>query len=355
MSAEQLVQIDRVFRSGGVVPAVAPSRFYVSLTETCNLRCAHCITSAPARTEDGTARVMTRAVLDALAPHLAHATYVGLTHAGEPTTAPMLVPLLEALVRARGGARSIVHVVTNGHGLGERRFLELVGLGVSSWSFSIDGVTPATHDALRVRSKIDELLDRLRGLAALRRARALDVRLSLAWTVTRSNARELDALLTFAADEGLDAVKLEELVPVNDVAARESLEPEALAAAVSAAEVTAARVGVALLDHTRSPEVYKCRLDRDDRMRRFSLLDDRVNRVEINGCRMPWEVVCVEPNGDVRPMSFHHGVAGNLVETDLGELWRSPSFILERTRSMLKRPCGRGPVTCSADPGPEAW
>jgi len=52
-------------------------------------------------------------------------------------------------------------VLSNGLALTERRFEELTGLGVTSWSISVDGMSAASHDALRIGSKIDRLVDRI--------------------------------------------------------------------------------------------------------------------------------------------------------------------------------------------------
>jgi len=142
-------KVDAEFRKNLMVLSAPPTRFYLNLIETCNLRCAHCITLAPDRTSIGTGRAMPMEVLDALTQHLEHASYIGLTHAGEPITSPSLVPLLERLSRARKGLPTVVHVLTNGLALTERRFIELTELGVSSWSFSVDGMSASTHDVIR--------------------------------------------------------------------------------------------------------------------------------------------------------------------------------------------------------------
>lgn len=346
---------DRAFRAGLVVLRSPPTRFYVNLTEACNLRCTHCITSAPERTERGIARTLGRDVLDALTPHLGAALYLGLSHAGEPTTAPMLEPLLESLRAARAGQPYTVHLLTNGHSVGERRFVELTELGVSSWSFSVDGMHARTHDSLRVGSRSAVLLERIRSFAAIRRDRWPGVRIGVAWTLTRANLPEVPELIDFAASAGLDWVKLEEVAPVNAVARALMVPAEELAGPRAEAHLRALARGVALHDHLEDVTVWKCGLDRDPRMERFSRLDDLSNRMEINSCRFPYEVVCVEPNGDVKPIAFNRAVAGNLLSEGLPALWNGPHFILERSRAMLGRPCGRGPLTCPTDQGPDAW
>jgi cyclomaltodextrinase / maltogenic alpha-amylase / neopullulanase len=352
----ELDEVDREFRRGLVVLTAPPTRFYLNLTETCKIRCRHCITSAPSKTEDGSGRVMSKEVLDRIAPHLRFASYVGLTHAGEPITAPMFAPLLESLRAARGGAATVVHVLTNGLALTERRFVELIRLGVSSWSISVDGMSAATHDTLRIGSKIDRLTERIERLSALRRARFERVRMGISWTVTAWNLGEIEALVRFAKRAGLDWVKLEEVAPVNGVACEALAFPEEDAArAIASAKGVAAELGLPILDHTKTPRVFKCLLEGDRAIAEFSRLDDFANRMEINTCRFPYEAVFIEPNGDVKAVDFHHRVAGNLFEQDLSAIWNDPLFILERSNAKLRRPCGFGAPTCPKDPGPEAW
>lgn len=350
-----LTLVDEDFRAGGPACRAPPTRFHLNLSERCQLRCAHCITDAPARTRSGAAREMPRPVLDALRPHLEHACYVAFTHAGEPMLAPLFVPALEALREARGGQPTVVHLLTNGMALSEERFLDFARLGVTSLSFSLDGMSEGSNDLLRIGGRVSVLLPRIRAIAELRAKEGLDVRLGIGWTLTRQNAGELEDLLRFASDAGLDWVKLEEMFPQNPAAGEARLDAFEQEGLVARAQATAAALPVKLLDHTRSVEVWKCRLMLEKRMRRVSALDDLANRTDINACRLPYEQVCVEPNGDVRPVTFHHPVAGNVLEQGLLDLWNGPVFAEVRREQRARRLCGQGPATCPSDAGPGAW
>src|SRR5690606_38943245 len=94
---------DRDLASGAAIASSRPTRFFFSVTERCNLRCAHCITHAPERTRSGTARTMTPAVLDALRDALGLARYFAFVHGGESLTAPIFYAVLSAIRDARGG------------------------------------------------------------------------------------------------------------------------------------------------------------------------------------------------------------------------------------------------------------
>ncbi|MBL8918009.1 MAG: radical SAM protein [Myxococcaceae bacterium] len=356
MGRSVLTQLDTAFRRATERLRTPPTRFFLNLTERCQLRCAHCITHAPTRTADGSARTMSEAVLDALTPHLAHAHYVGLTHAGEPTLAPLLDPLLERLRRARRGRATVVHVVTNGMALTERRFEQLARAGITSWSFSLDGATPQTNDALRLGAKVVVLKQRLAAFSALRQREALDVRLGVSCTLTRSNVHEVERVAHLVAEAGLDWLKLEETFPVNARGEREVISDAAVVeAAVGRAKAVCDATGVRLVDHTKDRQVWKCRppvMSEDDAA--FSAADDFANRCDINPCRAPWEVVCVEPDGAVKPGDFHQPAVGSLLDADLLSLWNATPLLRRRAYSAAHRRC-EGMPTCRADPGPRRW
>ncbi len=350
-----LLQVDRAFRTLQVRSPAPPTRFYLNLTQTCQLRCAHCITGAPEKTADGTAQNMTVAVLDALRPHLAHALYVGLTHAGEPMLAPLFVPALQAVKDARAGQPTVVHLLTNGLAMTVERLVEVAALGVNSLSISMDGMSAGSHDLLRVGSRIQQLLPRVEALAQARREHGLALRMGLACTLHRNNVTELDALLEFAARAGLDWVKLEEMYPINPVAKAAMVDAAVMGSAVTSAVARGAALGVRVLDHTQDHQVWKCRVQEDVVMAAFSAGDDFINRMDINPCRLPWELCCVEPNGDLKPMGFNHAPAGNILERPLLETWNGPAFAAARIQSVTARLCVGHIAGCPTDGGPEVW
>ncbi|MFH1807696.1 MAG: alpha-amylase family glycosyl hydrolase [Pseudomonadota bacterium] len=350
-----LSPVDAAFRAGRVDEVPLPARFYLNLTERCGLRCGHCLTRAPERTRDGTARDMSAAVVEALAPHLVHAHYVGFPHAGEPLLAPQLEPMLRALHQARGGEPTVVHLLTNGQKLDLERFAKLCELGVNSWSFSVDGLSARSHDVLRQGSHIERLLPLLCELADWRRQHRSETRLGIAWTVAASNLDEVEALVRFSAEIGLDWLKLEEMFAHNALSAREAaIPPEQLAAALHRAQVLAAELGLSLLDHTRTPELYNCLVDGDPVLAAFSRGDDRINRMAINPCRLPWELCCVEPDGSLKPVSFDHPVAGNILDQDLQKIWNGVVCADARRLAIRRRICHSLPL-CARDPGPSGW
>jgi MoaA/NifB/PqqE/SkfB family radical SAM enzyme len=266
--------------------------------------------------------------------------------------APLFEPFLDELRSARAGEPTVVHLLSNGMAMTEARFRRCLERGVTSFSFSLDGMSASTNDVLRIGSRADLLVERIAALAA---ARPPHARMGISFVVTRANLGELDALVAFAARARLDWLKLEEMFAATDVARDLVVERYTLDVAVANARAKGEGLGVPVLDHTRDLDVWKCRVDMDRRMATRALLDDLVNRADLNPCRTPWETVCVEPNGDVRPLSFHHPVEGNLLEDDLGALFRRGAFVDARRAVRAHRLCGAGPAMCAADPGPSSW
>jgi MoaA/NifB/PqqE/SkfB family radical SAM enzyme len=74
--------------------------------------------------------------------------------------------------------------------------------------------------------------------------------------------------------------------------------------------------------------------------------DEFINRTSLHPCRDPWELACIEPNGDVMIGAFHGVCVGNLAERDLLDIWNSQEAAKERQRSRIARLCAGGEVVC---------
>jgi MoaA/NifB/PqqE/SkfB family radical SAM enzyme len=339
---------DLAFLHGDVAGPVRPTRIDFAVTERCNLRCRHCITHAPARTSEGTARTLTPFVLDRLRGDLAFASYFGFVHGGESLAAPIFFDVLAAIRRARAGAPTDVHLLTNGTRLGEATAARLVELGVTSISVSLDGATAETNDAVRAGGSFAGIVAAVREVARARQHHAWDVRLGLSFVLLRSNAAELVPFVELAANLGVDWVKLEEPVAATPFAREALVDVESLVARrqIDRAIGRAGALGLVAVDHTRAMPQWRCRLDADPAGAARLAADEHANRSRIHPCLAPWEIACVEPNGDVRQGDFFGPVVGNVAESPLAALWRGEVAARERLHAMAARPCGAGPVTC---------
>ncbi len=333
------------FRSAREAPLARPVRFDFAVTERCNLACLHCITHAPTRTREGTARTLTPRIVDALLDDLAYARYAGFVHGGESLTAPIFWDLLGALRKARGREPYVAHLLTNGILLSEGTATRLVEAGVNSLSVSLDGATAEVNDAIRVGGRFARITQQIAAVTRLRRAHGWDVRMGLSYVALESNVHQLTSFVELAAELGVDWVKLEEGAPANTFAARSLLRPDdaRLRDAVAAARARGAALGLVVVDHTGERPRYRCRTTEAEA--RDLATDEFANRSDINACRSPWETVAVEASGDVRLGDFWGPVLGNLLHAPLSALFAGDAARQWRQKSREERICG-GDVTC---------
>lgn len=173
-----------------------PLTMLLLVNRGCNLRCSFC------DLWEDHVHMPLEQVLPLLDDAAAIGTRTLVLTGGEPFLHPDLFTIVRA-ARSRGMG---VNITTNGTLL-ERRWEDVVDSGVSSLSFSIDGLAE-THDALRGQQGAWR-----RTMAALERAVAHGgLSPSVYFTVTRTNVRELTAVFdrVHAMGAGFD------FWPVND-------------------------------------------------------------------------------------------------------------------------------------------
>lgn len=343
--------IDRRFRASVTAPGTRPIRIDLSITERCNLRCEHCINLSPWHTRQGTARVMSDAVLDRLREGFEHASYVGFVHGGESLSAPIFWRVMQAIREERRGAPTTIHLLSNGMLLGTDEVSRFVELGGSSIMVSLDGAAPATNDGIRRGCRLSVVTENLREAVRRRADQGWDLRLGLSCVVMQRNLGELEALMELAASIGLDWVKLEELVVKSPAAAAERVpEERAIDAAAHAAD-RGRQLGLVVVDHVAPPPVWICRLGEDPAAVRFLADDEYANRSRIHPCRAAWKHACVDPDGDVHVADFWGPVIGNVMEHSLAELWSMPAACAQRERAIGARLCGRDATGCPSRDG----
>jgi len=136
-------------------------------TYACDLRCRFC--DLPAAAARAAASPLARAEKLAVLEDLAA---IGTAAVGFTGGEPACDPDLETLVRAAATHGLVTHLSTNGLAFASDAAAEaLPAAGLHAVSFSIDGVTAATHDGLRGRGgSLDEVMGALRRALAARRA-----------------------------------------------------------------------------------------------------------------------------------------------------------------------------------------
>ena len=178
-------------RSGTVAFSRDATNVFFHILTGCNLRCRHCYIN-PAQHGEGMVPLPTiKAWLSAFADRAERANLILL--GGEPTLHPGLA---EAARAAREiGFRSVT-VDTNGylfHDILDRA----TPAEVDVFSFSLDGATPATNDAIRGEGVFETVT------AGIRAARERGFETSLIYTVSAQNLGELERMPALLAELGV--------------------------------------------------------------------------------------------------------------------------------------------------------
>jgi glycosidase/MoaA/NifB/PqqE/SkfB family radical SAM enzyme len=338
--------LERAFAARAPEPGCRPTRIELSVTERCNLQCGHCINDSPRKTRLGRARTMSAAVLDRLRQDFEVAGTFGFVHGGESLTAPGFFDVLRAIQQAAGARRPTVHLLSNGLLLDRDNVQRFVALGGNSLMVSLDGATAAVNDA--IRGQFGRVVDNVRGVVSLRHELQADLRVGLSFVVMRSNVHELQAFVELAASLGVDWVKFEELVARGPYGPECAVTGETIARAADKARA----LGLVVVEHVSPPAVWRCRLEADEAAAAFLRADEYANRATIHPCRAPWDLACVEPNGDVHAGDFFAPVLGNVMEAPLLSLWNGEVARVQRLAAMQRWVCKGGPVSCALRPVP---
>jgi MoaA/NifB/PqqE/SkfB family radical SAM enzyme len=138
---------------------------------------------------------------DAIAPELHHFELVYLQGWGEPTLHPRLWDMLDLAKRAvcRTG------FTTNGAQLTTDFATRLLETGIDILCISVAGASAETHEALRVGSHFESLVNNVESLVQLKVQRNSDRPwLELHFLMTRTNIHELPSFVELAARLGAD-------------------------------------------------------------------------------------------------------------------------------------------------------
>lgn len=218
-----------------------PARMDFTLSNTCNLACVMCygVLSSTIRAHRDRLPPLPRvygegffADLRPFLTRLRHATFMG----GEPFLAQENHRVWELLIEDR--LQPHCHVITNGTQWNPRieRVLEALPMDIS---VSIDGVTPATVESIRVNARLATVMENAARFLAYTRRRG--TRMSLMFCLMRQNWREFGAYLRLA--EGWDVDVDLNVVVDPPPCSLHTLPPPELAAVVDELEREGVREG----------------------------------------------------------------------------------------------------------------
>lgn len=338
--------------------AARPLIVLFELTRACELACRHCRAEAVRRADpDQLTTTEVLGTLDDLGSLGAPRPIVVLT-GGDP----LLRDDLEQLVR-HGTTLGLAMAVSPA-GTPRANRSHLAGLrraGASTVSFSLDGASPATHDAFRgVEGSFDWTL------AGCRAASAVGLRLQINTTVSAETVTELPDIARLVARLQAKLWSVFFLVPTGRAKPASALGPEETEDVLHFLADVAASVP---LKTTEAPAYRRVLLERGAVLRStasrgplYTELLRRWERLAPTQVRAPGDraaptrsplrapltigdgrgVVFVSHRGEVCPSGFLPLVAGNLRDAPLSTIYASsPLFEVLRDPERLAGRCGR--------------
>ncbi|WP_107656009.1 radical SAM/SPASM domain-containing protein [Nocardia suismassiliense] len=309
---------------------MATAGLIVKATRLCNLRCKYCFDWRTGPDQIMPFDVLVRTIAAATSDPR-HDTVVFNWHGGEPTVLP--ISFYERALHLQGRFRlpgqRILNTVQTNATLLDATWVEFFVTNGFAIGVSVDGPRDV-HDSARVDRSGRGTFDRVcQGIALLR-----DHGASFAVILVIDQptlARGPDALLDFLVEQGIADVALNFVMPAPNAA------PEAGLHYVDPAQMSQFLIG--LWDARAARALTRISI------RELEAIDTSLGGNRPNPCTFAGAclgiVFRVEPNGDVYHCDYF-GLDpeyrwGNIIQSDFGELRKSPPLVLARQRERADR------------------
>lgn len=301
-------------------------------TRTCNLRCVHCYAHSDARRYEGELTTEeAKAMIDDLATF---GSPVLLFSGGEPCLRPDLVELMGYAKAA--GMRVVIS--TNGTMITPEAARQYADVGLSYVGVSIDGASPATHDAFRgMEGSFD------RALAGIRNAREAGIKVGLRMTINKRNWREIEGVFEIMKREGINRACFYHLVYTgrgSELMAEDLAHEETRQAVRLIMDLTrqwfdeGGKPEILTVDnHADGPFIYQ-ELLREDPARAAEVMELlQFNGGNSTGCG----IGCVSWDGEVYADQFwRHFSLGNVRQRPFSEIWTDTSRTTSQSELMFR-------------------
>ena len=306
----------------------------IALTYACNLKCVFCYAACGCKASEDRSGEMTTAEVKRVLHVIRHDAQVPSVSftGGEPT----LRRDLPALVRC---ARSIglrVNLITNGTNLTPRLVRRLRRSGLSSAQVSLEGPSPAVHEALTACPGSFE-----RTIEGVRRLRDAGIRVHTHTTISRGNLEHLEGIIRLARELGMERFSMNVVIPTG--AAVDRLDEvcvsySEIGEVVRGVRAAARRTGIEFMWYSPTP---------------FCLFNPVAHGLGGKSCAACDGLLSVSPTGDVLPCSSLDEPVGNLLTEDFHAVWNSPLAEYYKTKSYAHdtcRSCEDFELCCGACP-----
>jgi MoaA/NifB/PqqE/SkfB family radical SAM enzyme len=318
IKSENLERIRESFLAGDEKVEAYPPVLYIEATSICNLRCPMCPITMDIPTYRYPVKHFRMELLEKLEPALKAARRCFLSGGGEPLLHPRLFDIIRAV--KRGGSEIIFN--SNAVLLGEEESRMFIETGVDCISFSIDGATRETYEAIRVPANFEKVISNIKGLARLKKESGADLPfINVQLTVQDSNKHEIPDIIPLAESLGANQVVVEPLTPVFNFDHGYKAYYDAHAAtaeevmdAVNKARELAHEAGIIFTSH-------------------YLFQQEHPGKTEL--CGQPWLTLGVRVDGRVFTCCGTPEKMGHLGESEFHEIWNGDAY--QRLRRTLYR------------------
>jgi radical SAM protein with 4Fe4S-binding SPASM domain len=319
----------------------APFLVVWDFTHKCNLSCKHCYSDSGATRET---ELTTKEALDVV-DQLADFGLTALAFSGgEPLSRKDFFEVASHAVK-RG---LYVSVATNGTLLTKENVKKLKQAKVNYVEISIDGATAQTHDAFRGVPGAFE-----KAVAGLKNCVEADLCACIATTATKSNLKEMPAILDLAEQVGAERFTYFNFIPTGrgKELYDQDLSPEEREKLMLYLMDRMSK-GCKVTILTTAPQLARVALQCQGPGKELSMSMAHMQTITVSkkavpladfigGCGAGRLYCSLSPQGDVHPCVFLPINVGNLKTEKFGDVWlNSKLFNVLRDRKNLKGACG---------------
>jgi MoaA/NifB/PqqE/SkfB family radical SAM enzyme len=188
-----------------------PWNVSLPIADLCNARCIFCTSWLDGR------RFLDLSAVDAFAPVLKRAVFLGLVGHGEPLAHPQFAELCTKLAGWLD-PRAACYTITNGVFL-EKWRKELETIPLHSYSISLNAATAETHDVVMGLGKdaFNRIIESVRHLVSMRNAGRRHMRVYITLVVTRQNMHEVAKFIELGNELDVTEIWIRSLLPQADL------------------------------------------------------------------------------------------------------------------------------------------
>lgn len=220
---------------------------------------------------------------------------------------PFMNPELPDMIRYATERDIRTVTSTNAHFLRDEGYVESVlRAGLSTLILAVDSLSPASYELYRRNGRLDQAMEGIRKVIALKRRTGARTLLNLRMVVMRQNEHEVPPLRRLARQLGVDRFTVKTLNP---------------------------SCGSTSMDGDLVP--------RRRAHQRYAYVPGTLQRIRIPvDCQRVWWMANIFSNGDVVPCCYDYNAAnrlGNVFETPLSRLWTAAEYRALRERVSTQR------------------